>query len=58
MGEKNEKLQRIKVRDKLRGSATFKRWVLRFIGWVQEGPIYGITVDIDRMRNELMEVYE
>jgi len=56
LGEKNEKSQRMVVRERLRGNATFKRWVLRFIGWVTQGPVlHFITIDIDQMREEIAD---
>ena len=57
MGEKNERLQRIAVREKLSGTAKYKRWLLRFIAWSQDGPHFQhITVEIDRIRNDEDEV--
>jgi hypothetical protein len=54
MGEKNEKFQRMAVRDKLSGSARFKRWFLRFITWGEDGPYFQrISVDIDNIRREV-----
>jgi F-box-like len=59
LGEKNEKSQRMIVRERLRGSASFKRWVLRFIGWIPEGPaLHFITFDIDQMRAEMVDFEE
>lgn len=57
MGEKNERLQRIAVREKLSGTARYKRWLLRFIAWAQDGPHFqNVTVDIDSIRRETDEV--
>ena len=56
MGEKNEESQRIIVREKLRGSSRFKRWVMKFIVWQHEGPALHIhTIDIDRIREDLSQ---
>ena len=52
MGDKNERLQQTAVRKKLSGTATYKRWLLRFIAWSQEGPLQRFTVDIDGIRRE------
>jgi hypothetical protein len=57
MGEKNERLQRIAIREKLSGTARYKRWLLRFITWAQDGPhLQRVTVDIDSIRRERDEV--
>jgi F-box-like len=54
VGEKNEKYQRILVRDRLSGSARFKRWLLRFIIWTPEGPFLSrFSFDIERIREEI-----
>lgn len=59
VGEKNEKSQRMIVRERLRGTASFKRWVLRFIWWIPQGPVlHFITFDIDLMRDEMVDFEE
>jgi len=57
MGVQNERLQRIAVREKLSGNARYKRWLLRFIAWVRDGPyLQRVSVDIDSIRREMNEV--
>lgn len=57
MGEKNEKFHRMAMREKLSGSARFKRWLLRFITWTEEGPhLQRIIIDIDNIRREINDI--
>jgi len=54
MGQKNEKFQRVMVREKLPGTARFKRWFIRFVAWRPDGPYLNrIVFDIDELRREL-----
>lgn len=54
VGQKNEKFQRVMVREKLPGTARFKRWFIRFVAWRPEGPYLSrIVVDLDEIRREL-----
>ena len=54
VGQKNEKFQRVMVREKLPGTARFKRWFIRFVACRPDGPYLNrIVFDIDEIRNEM-----
>jgi hypothetical protein len=54
VGKKDEKYQRILVREKLSGSSRFKRWFIRFVAWKPEGPpLDRIMIDMDGIRREI-----
>jgi hypothetical protein len=54
VGKKDEKYQRILVREKLSGSSRFKRWFIRFVAWQPEGPpLDRIMIDMDSIRREI-----
>lgn len=57
VGRKDEKYQRILVRERLSGTSRFKRWFIRFVAWKAEGPYMGrIIIDIDGIRKEMDDV--
>jgi hypothetical protein len=57
VGKKDEKYQRILVRERLSGTSRFKRWFIRFVAWMSEGPYMGrIVIDIDGIRKEIDDV--
>jgi hypothetical protein len=53
MDYKDEKFQRIEMRDKMTGNARFKRWLLRFAVFTGGPPISTISINIDAIRKEL-----
>ena len=56
MDPKNEKMQRSMVREWLQGTATFKRWFLRFMEWQQEGPyLQRVHFNIDAIREDMAD---
>lgn len=50
MDRKNEKIQRVMVRQKLSGSSRFKRWFITFATPIFESPFNWIEFDIDKVR--------
>ena len=54
VGQKNEKFQRVMLREKLQGTARFKRWFIRFVAWRPDGPfLVRMVIDIDEIRREM-----
>lgn len=58
MGEKNERRQRVMVRQKLPGDARYKRWLMRFIEGAQDGPyLERVVFNIDEIRMEIEDAW-